>query len=1079
MLRLATLLRSFVPFALLLHACSSGGGSPAPGSTFELSAISLPENAVWEINREIVLSFNEPLDFSSVSANTIQLHSVEGLPATGVFLLRDEHTVVFQPNCPTRADLSDAGFLPGGVRYELSIPGRNTSANVLRSIHGVPLNVQLRRSFATPASLQPALAFHDVRPGPPLPILRAQGSSTSAATYFELGDEREQRVYLELDEQGELVLSQAGFVLPLNLYSDPRAHVALVIEFDQPVNPSALNLSSTRLRLEYREPLDTWQALETRVTLEANCTASGARVRLEPVGIVPPASALRGVVRAGFQDLVGEVELQALERFAVAPTRSVEFSSLLPADELADELNEAFDSGGNAPRSRQDAGVLFDAPPAEWGAGQLSAAFAFEGTGGPRGTFDWVVHRGERVLLDTVHSSIVGGPNGTPTTTLEVQGGVVDVHDLILEEGAQIRVQGANPLRILATGSVRIEGTLDVSGFNAKDVASIDTGTLREVGGVGVGGGGSGGDANLNTSASSPRGGKGHAPFGLGELGGLGGETAYARGTLGADARRPGGGGGGSFAKAHEGTTIYNGMSLAAGAGTQGSALAQGAETDVSPPLGGAPGAGAFVDGSAANDFFGVRPLLENGELVGLVRGELAGLWAGYGGGGGGNAVPSSSFPNPRWDPNTDEKGGGGGGGGGGVHIRALGAIVFGPQGEILADGARGGLGENTAGTNRIGGTGGGGSGGHVILESATQVDFTRAGASSDGPLREYISACGPQRRRAPASELSHGGPGGGGVIQLHVPDPRRAPGNDVHADALVLPASALLSLDPLDEVTSPPALVMIPSFSKSSKARSRWISIGGADQKADGRTGLVRFLFDGIQTEGEDAGRILTDNGRVRERPPLVDAPDLAHSDSVRLLDGGFQLELEGTALDALRAGQTSGLSNDLYLRTPALLVDCVVRLFDARAPANHEDFSIADARYDEGASAAGDETLRLVVGGGRPLTAFASSGALGFELLPRFFRVQTGGLADALPDSAFVKLRFQAAAANGAGLPDEGQPLTAWITDLRRFNELAPGALQFFRFEVEFDLDARAQGLSPHTEPVRLDFLKIPFVF
>jgi len=52
-------------------------------------------------------------------------------------------------------------------------------------------------------------------------------------------------------------------------------------------------------------------------------------------------------------------------------------------------------------------------------------------------------------------------------------------------------------------------------------------------------------------------------------------------------------------------------------------------------------------------------------------------------------------------------------------------------------------------------------------------------------------------------------------------------------------------------------------------------------------------------------------------------------------------------------------------------------------------------------------------------------------------------------------------------------------WTSDIRAFNALPAGALQFFRYEVEFDLDAAGQGVDADTEPVTLDFLKIPFVF
>ena len=56
---------------------------------------------------------------------------------------------------------------------------------------------------------------------------------------------------------------------------------------------------------------------------------------------------------------------------------------------------------------------------------------------------------------------------------------------------------------------------------------------------------------------------------------------------------------------------------------------------------------------------------------------------------------------------------------------------------------------------------------------------------------------------------------------------------------------------------------------------------------------------------------------------------------------------------------------------------------------------------------------------------------------------------------------------------------PLVPWTHDIAEFNGRAPGELQFFRYEVEFDLDATNEGVTRDTTPVHLDFLKIPFVF
>jgi hypothetical protein len=137
-------------------------------------------------------------------------------------------------------------------------------------------------------------------------------------------------------------------------------------------------------------------------------------------------------------------------------------------------------------------------------------------------------------------------------------------------------------------------------------------------------------------------------------------------------------------------------------------------------------------------------------------------------------------------------------------------------------------------------------------------------------------------------------------------------------------------------------------------------------------------------------------------------------------------------------------------------------------------------DAVYDEVA----DELLVTVAD--HPLgtlqdffDASAPAGTVRYALIPRFFRVVTAGVEDALPDSAFVRIRFQGAAADASGNPDEAAPLVDWTSDITQFNVLPPGALEFLRFEVEFDLDAQSMGVTADTPPTTLDFLRVPFVF
>ena len=605
------------------------------------------------------------------------------------------------------------------------------------------------------------------------------------------------RVYFEFDETTQqFVTDPPNFAVPLNLYSDPDSRVAVFVEFNQPVNPLSTTSAAGTLRLEFLDGSNVWQPIDTSVELIRNCTQTGATVKLVPIGVLPaspvpppppavPQARFRVVVLPGFQDLVGDPTLLSVSNFAATPTESVDYASLTPAGDGADEFFEDFDFGAGEPGSFQDAEALFDTPIAEWGDGELVAAFSFAGTGGPGGDFDWLVRKDDIFLFDTTSAQIVGGPGGVPTTVLNSTNGIVDIRNLTVEEGGEIRVQGPNPMFINASGDVRIYGRIDISGFNAKNVATLNTGNQAEVGGTGVGGGGKGGNASEVITNSTPRGGTGNGPFGQTGTGGRGGESAYASNNMGKDARRPGGGGGGRFA-ADECDPMEVGCDLFAEEGYPGHMNSRGAETGNSPALGGSPGAGPFLDSDPSNDFFGVKPVLNGvGTLIGLTRGELPRLWAGYGGGGGGDAVPSNTFPQNNWKPASDEKGGGGGGGAGALNIRALGKIIFGATGEIRAIGGRGATGENTIFLDHVGGSGGSGSGGHVVLESATQIDFTDEGNAAATPIRDWIDAkgggtvVGPKGAQANTSVpcgISHGGRGGPGVVQ-----PPRSGSDEAH----------------------------------------------------------------------------------------------------------------------------------------------------------------------------------------------------------------------------------------------------------------------------------------------------------
>jgi hypothetical protein len=387
-------------------------------------------------------------------------------------------------------------------------------------------------------------------------------------------------------------------------------------------------------------------------------------------------------------------------------------------------------------------------------AGWLFAA----GSGGPGGSFDWCVPSGHLLILDTTSTLLTGGPHCDGTIVQHVVGGVVEARNISIGPGAVVKVMGPNPLVVFASGTVRIEGTLDLSGSSNSGVNSLNTTTLPEPGSPGQAGGGAGGTGNPNTSSPTPKGGDGFGAFAAVGGGGVGGETGWnniAASQL--DGRRGAGGGGGSFG-ANQAQTFgpvgtfgpwdqsFVGLDGESGFDNK-DPNANGALSGPSGPFGGRPGPRPFSDGDPSNDFWGYGVVPQTGAIV---VGELDRPWAGAGGGGGGNAafIPNSgSWPPPNFNPIGDEKGAGGAGGGGSLHLIALGDIVFGQQGLILCRGGLGGGGENTLFLNRVGGGSGGGSGGHVVLQTAGVIDFSKSlGPSSKaGELAGGILATGGQ----------------------------------------------------------------------------------------------------------------------------------------------------------------------------------------------------------------------------------------------------------------------------------------------------------------------------------------------
>ncbi len=454
---------------------------------------------------------------------------------------------------------------------------------------------------------------------------------------------------------------------------------------------------------------------------------------------------------------------------------------------------------------------------------------------------DWYIPAGQTLIFNTINSTITLGvlnvsfdpnfPNNpvsepvasyVPTTPLTVVGGVVTVRHFYVEEGGVLKIEGANPFVLEASGDVWIRGRVIADGQSNLGVNTLNTTNIPEPGAPGHAGGGRGGAGSPQTASSSPRGGNGEGAFGLPNAGGQGGEAGWSNAATIERRRGAGGGGGRTGANVYFNVTQFEQRRIGYDAEpgfSRGASINQvadnGAISGPGGPLGGAVGASPFLDGDSNNDFFGVARDDVSGRFT---VGELARPWAGAGGGGGGDSsfVASGSWPNTPFDPSGDEKGAGGGGGGGSVHVIALGSILFGDLGQISARGGLGGGGENTTFLNRVGAGSGGGSGGHVVLETAVRIDLRAKvavnlddlnttvpssaannwainvlggqGGAGAGDLGGAIQSPMGQRETAPTNDAcplgypmsgqnacrglvqGAGGDGGPGIIQLHTP---------------------------------------------------------------------------------------------------------------------------------------------------------------------------------------------------------------------------------------------------------------------------------------------------------------------
>ena len=1128
---------------LTLAGCSGGGtGAGSASSSFTVENVSVLNGSSWQINRPIEIRFSEDVDFSTVNLNTIQIAKTSGEPAAGEFRLGsvggglDPRKVVFYPRCPTLSDYSDAGLEPGGIDYRINVVGGGSVLTV-RSTTNHKLDLGQTVSFSTPNSTQASLLFVDTVTGPPAAVVRTDSSNLDAS-YLELGGSSAvaDRVYFQPRPVFDADLGAdvpSNFLAPLNLYSDTGEQVAIVLVINQPVDPSDTNINSSTIRLEYQDG-STWVPLAHQVVLAANCTETGAVVRVVPTGILPQDRVVRVVLSSALRDVVGQVNLVDVSVGSFRVKVSYDPGTTNPGLS-ADEWREEFtDTSGEDQVSQLSSPT---APRADWGNGTLEPGFDFSGTGGPPdGQFDYEIGSSvpgsppENPILDTTFTLIT---DTTQSRTQAVVNGVLDVRNFTINQNSSLTVLGPNPLKVYASGIVNIQGALIVRGSNNKGVATLNTTCLPEVGADGNAGGGKGGTGSYLTTQSTPKGEDGRGAFDAQGLGGGGGHTAFRSSSD--EVRRPGGGGG-RFgpdvlevirATCPDQTVV----GMDAENGFPGHPLANDAILGSGvKPQGGARGPQPFGDGDPTNDFYGLKVVTSTSQVI---RGELPQPWAGAGGGAGGDSCATASFPTTPFSCQGDEKGCGGGGGGGCVVIFALGDIILGTKGKIDVTGGAGGGGENSlsGGITRIGGGSGGGSGGHIILQSASQVDLSNCSASNGSGL------------------FARGGQGGAGKNDQ---GGAKAPGNGPYiASTDALPPNSYPSTG-----TSLGACAVTSNLWTGAFQYTFTNSIGngtalndntpmGPDNNVvtgcggDGGPGLIQIHVQRLSNTAANSDLKIPTNTTLNpvrlicSPTPVGSTPAIAQTlgswdqmlpqfgrfstavsewiplggagvtigsstpHAVQFVFGGIstvtglvnsaggtvtQLPacLSGTlasepTLPYVTADQRSIVFDasglsDLYKRNATLMKRFGVYLTHG---ATTSEFEVVSASYDNDL----DQVRLSVATSGAPLQTFVAGDAV--SVIPRFFRVSTNGTNDALPASSTIQVRFQAAPADLAGNPTL-TGATGFLNDASQIqNAVGAANFKFVRFRVDFDILADGSSLSFTTPRPKVDFLRLPFKF
>ena len=741
--------------------CSSSG----------LGQISCGIQAVY-VNGEIRVSFNEPVDLSTVTAFTFQVSETDtGKTPSATYLLQagDETTLVYRPKITFDSAGNPVFGLADGASYSLRILGaeEDPSGPWIRSRDG---EANGHRMFCTVSA---TLGVLDTKPGKPF------AETTVDKVLFD-------SITGEVTGKDRVIAAGAE-----NVASDSE----IAVTFDEIMNPASLVnpvlKTSGTIKVEVDADGDT-QTSTDRVPVAGEFTIGLDQDKNETLVTFTPSEGFpsKGSDPEHPRKIVVTLS-ESIQDLAGNTLSNPGLIFFTPEFQAFDEAHLVEDFGA-AGQEELESGAL-------WGAGTL-----VPGKGGGSGTLGRLEIESGTFELDTDSADLaalveagvlqpataLGATfDGTLFSLPRVEGGIFEFSSLRIGTGATLRFTGSNPARLFVRGDAAVVGRIEVAGEEAP--AHTDLLVDGGAGGAPGPGGGGGGRGGVLPDGGPfvSLGGVDHPddpPLELhdGEPGqGIPWPNALAPTEL-----RGAGGGGIQWPKASaENPTYHLPADLADVSGSIFVTVLCGTLMKGSVGAGGAHG----TSGTAGenNPLFGnpvefEAPVSEPGSSVALggddavetLAPESGYLRGGAGGGGGGAHVAESrTNGNPllpieakchlttlgegaSWIEYVQHSGPGGGGGGGGLQLQAGRRLSI--NGVVDATGGAGASRDaDDLGTRAT--AGGGGAGGALLLQ-APDVQLASVSGRLDVSGGDGGIGVGGSR----------GGAGGAGLLRVEVDAP-------------------------------------------------------------------------------------------------------------------------------------------------------------------------------------------------------------------------------------------------------------------------------------------------------------------